>query len=508
MKISSISPKYFEKLGDDYHEEFVALSRAFILKNEIFVKKVNKMCVKSESTELNVYVSIVCLNVADNEICVSPGLFYELSKINLLNNVNTYFTATSGEKYDAKISELKLQRCFDQNHVKVDNRNTIDHQLIETLKRNYGDRYFRHGMYIPIIALGAISWFRVISNESCSFKLSKNCEYIIDNKTFEAPFSLGYEQYSKWHTFYSKKLNQFEYGDNWPAYKDIVSLLSNQSLKKGLLLYSETNGESVGLFGKTHMIKTFANCNGFAIIQIGILDVCIDNDDMKGRYMKLKAMIDTYAEILDQRVELDNNQMIMFLFKDVHLLFPKEHEYDSIDLRIYNLFQKILAKFNIIFTSNSLENTNMDCVRSLCVKEIYIELLTEEQRYDLLKQSDLLEYISSKSPSVDPSLLETIAKTTNTFTPYMLTKLITQCKLQCLDAEHSIKVQIDKMKKIKATKAGAPTVPKVLWEDIGGLSQVKDEIIKTLTPKDTFEKKFLKDLDFYCLVFLGVVKLY
>lgn len=492
MYVKAIPWEHFEELRGCCNEEFVCLSRTYILKNEIFVKRLNKMTIKAGSQNMEMYVKIVCLGLSEEEVWVSPSLYYELSLNSLIDDVELETKAIEQSRKDIITTGLKLQRCLNQNHIKLENRNVIDQKLIELLKGEYANSYFRNGMFIPIIAFGSIVWFRVVSDIKLPFKLAHTDECTIDNKIFEHPFALGYAQYPNWHFYYSPKVKKFEYGINWPAYEQISSLFLKEKSKKGLLLYSDTNGESVGLFGKEHMIRTFADCNGFSIIQIDIIDICIDNEDMKSRYMKLRAMTDIYTEIFDQRLEPNYSNKIIFLFKNVHLLFPKDHEYDPIDLRIYSLFQSLLVKFDLVFTSNSLEMTSMDCIRSLCVCESYFDLLNEEQRYDILKQSDFLAYIQTKSNSIDPLFLESIAKITNTFTPYMLMKLIANCKIQSLHTETSIKAQIEKMKKIKANKAGAPTVPKVLWDDIGGLQNVKQEIIKTLNPTDSFEKKVLK----------------
>lgn len=54
----------------------------------------------------------------------------------------------------------------------------------------------------------------------------------------------------------------------------------------------------------------------------------------------------------------------------------------------------------------------------------------------------------------------------------------------------------DYMQKNYNESIGAPKVPKVLWSDVGGLSDVKEEIIKTinlpLKHPDLFKKTGLK----------------
>ncbi|KAL6936418.1 hypothetical protein ACO0R3_000013 [Hanseniaspora guilliermondii] len=491
MHVKPIPVKHFKELRDFYHTEVVCLSRTYIIKNELFVKRLNKLVIQSKDGYFEMYVNIACLDINDDDMCVSPGIYYELSLSSLISDVQITFS-TFGEDEHAIVSELKLQRCFDQNHVNVENRNVIDDILINSLKNNYKKCIFRNGMFIPISYLNNVVWFRVILNTQTSFKVKEINELIIDNQNFSGAFALDYNTYPDWHMYYSARCKQFSYGENWPTYNDIASLILNNKNPIGLLLYSDTNGESVGLFGKTHMIKTFAKYNGLVLIQADIVDLCEDNEDLNIKFHKLKTLVDTYTKIIDERLLNVTKNKMLFLFKNVHLLYSKDAQSDPSIIKFYTLFHNLLINYNVVFTSNSLDTTNVDFIRSLCVKEIYVGILNEDQRFDILKQSDYFEDLELNSNINNYSFLKNLAKETNSFTPYMLERLISKCKVHRLNTEKSIKTKVEEMKKIKASNAGAPTVPKVLWEDIGGLAHVKEEIIKTLDPPKGSLKKTLK----------------
>lgn len=489
MHVNPIPVKHFQELRNSYHTEVVCLSRGYILENELFVKKLNKVVIQSEHGYSEMCVSIACLDISDDEMCVSPGIYYELLVSSLVSDVEVMFSAFDDGEHILS-SDLKLQRCFDQNHVIAENRNAIDDILIQNLKKNYEKGILRDGMFIPVTYLNTVVWFRVVSSSQTFFKVTDLNELILDNQTFSSAFALDYKKYPSWHTYYSTKCKQFEYGDSWPTYKDITSLILNNKSQVGLLLYSDTNGESVGLFGKSHMIKTFAKCNGLVLIQTDIVDLCEDNEDMNVKFHKLKTFVDTYTEIIDDRLLDKEKSKALFLFKNVHLLYSKDAQNDPSIIKFYTLFHNLLMHHSVVFTSNSLETTNVDFIRSLCVKEIYVDMLDENQRLDILQQSEFFD--NFEQGKQDSSFIKSLAKSTNSFTPYMLERLISKCKLKRLQTESLIKAQVDEMKKIKATNAGAPTVPKVAWEDIGGLAHVKEEIIKTLDPPKTSSKKTLK----------------
>lgn len=489
MHIKPIPEKYFKELRNQYHTEMVCLSRGYILKHEIFVRKLNKLVIHSDDGYSEMCVNIACLDISDDEMCVSPGIYYELLLSCLISDVEVKFSPFDDHNHVLS-SDLKLQRCLDQNYVIVENRNAIDEILIQNLKCNHKKGIFRDGMFIPVMYSNNVVWFKVVSPIRSFFSITDLNELIIDNQVFSNAFELDYEKYPSWHMYYSTRCKQFAYGDNWPTYKDITSLILNNKTPLGLLLYSDTNGESVGLFGKSHMIKTLAKCNGLVLIQTDIVDLCEDNEDMNVKFHKLKTFIDTYTEIINERLMNKEKSRALFLFKNVHLLCSKDTQNDPTVIKFYTLFHNLLMHHTVVFTSNSLETTNVDFIRSLCVKEIYVNILDESQRLDILYQSGFFNDFEEHTG--DSSFLKDLAKLTNSFTPYMLKRLISKCKVQSLHTKSSIRAQVDYMKKIKATNAGAPTVPKVFWEDIGGLAHVKEEIIKTLDPPKVSSKKTLK----------------
>lgn len=488
MHVTPIPVKYFQDLGNACRTEVVCLSRAYILKHEIFVKKPNKLVVQSKDGYSAMCVNIACLDIPDYEMCVSPGVYYELLLSSLISDVEVKFSSLDVHNH-VPLSDLKLQRCFDQNHVIVEDRNAIDDILAHNLKGNYKKAIFRNGMYIPVTYLNNVVWFRVVSSSQELFKVTNFTETVIDNINFAGNFALKYTEYPGWHMYYSTRCKLFAYNDNWPTYKDLASLILNNKIPIGLLLYSDTNGESVGLFGKSHMVKTLARSNGLVLIQADIVDLCEDNEDMNIRFHKLKTFVDTYKEIINNRLLDKGKSKFLFLFKNVHLLHLKDAPNDPSVIKFYTLLSNLVMHHHVVFTSNSLETTPVDFIRSFCVKEIYVDMLDESQRLDVLQQSDILDNVEQPQ---DPSFLNELAKVTNSFTPYMLERLISKCKVQGLQTEGSIRAQVESMKRMKATNAGAPTVPRVFWEDIGGLAHVKEEIIKTLDPPKVSLKKTLK----------------
>lgn len=112
----------------------------------------------------------------------------------------------------------------------------------------------------------------------------------------------------------------------------------------------------------------------------------------------------------------------------------------------------------------------------LFLQILKIELPTQNQRYDLLRW--LFKLKGLKDESVD---LEKISNRTHSFTfgdlEFMVNQVLRNYSNVTMDGFMGI---LDEMQNAYSDSIGAPKIPKVYWDDIGGLNDIKAEIIKTI----------------------------
>ncbi|CAH0547485.1 unnamed protein product [Brassicogethes aeneus] len=170
--------------------------------------------------------------------------------------------------------------------------------------------------------------------------------------------------------------------------------------------------------------------------------------------------------------------------------FGKNNE-GQFDERIISYFSNEL---NSLFENNVFPILLFCCSNEKNIpselQRIFLETFTISSPNDV-QRKDLLKWIMDKNKINYKVNLDHVANKTHGFLFEDLKALVyfsknnagynekTDCDKEILKNEDVIKA-IDYMQSNYNKSLGAPKVPKVKWSDVGGLSEVKDEIIKTI----------------------------
>ncbi|CAB3396559.1 unnamed protein product [Caenorhabditis bovis] len=170
-------------------------------------------------------------------------------------------------------------------------------------------------------------------------------------------------------------------------------------------------------------------------------------------------------------------QCVLFI-RNAHVIaFDASNGYDR---RIIQHFEEKLnenSKVTVIFSSTTdrLNQMPMD-VKSLALYTFRTEYLEEEDRTNWLKY-----YVPN-----DESLVTQVAKKTSGFTLAELNNLIQYVEILSLDEtcnsnmEERFNEGIQKRNSSFADAIGAPKIPNVSWNDVGGLEETKRTVIESI----------------------------
>lgn len=459
---------YFDQVIDD---SVLVVSKENAIANEIHLKQLNEAVISKDDASITISVRIVVLPKIDNNVIfVPPSLYYYLQQKGVTENAAVKFKASSMELLPLG-DILRVRRCFNQVLLKSSDKPFIDDLLVSYFKKlseKAADGFvvFRNQMLIPLVYNSEILWYKVASDTTQDFKmfLGEECEnFFIDNEVLEKVVRIEESSYPFWRQYYSADLISFHYDDSlWPVYTEIKSLLEVDN--SCFLIYSDFS--NTGLYGKTYLTRAVCQDKGLEVVFLDFVDILEEKDDSLSRYNKTVAFFELYNVIQDSN--------IVFCFKNCELLFGKEHKYNPVELKFYQFFQKVNQKYKLIFTSNNLLKTNFNVIRSICLQEIKLELVNQDQRHAILQY-----YLSKIEPNLSSFDIEKLSSNTATFTPYELSSLVRNCSHPI--TQSSLLAKIGCLRNVKAESNGAPRVPNVKWSDIGGLSNIKQEIQKTIT---------------------------
>ena len=476
LEIKGISQNLFPPFDKEIDDNFIVLSKKNIIKNEIQFKKLNEITIykNKNSIKLSVRIRIVSDETYDDCLFVPPSLYVFLKQKDLLKNVDLKFKQTTINDIPMG-NKLVLRRCYSQLILQNSENPIINDLLIkyfQKLQNQSKDSFFvaRDEMIIPIVYNDSIIWFKVISDFKEDFKMCINEEsdnFFIDNEVIEKVVSIEKTEYPFWSQFYETEMIHFHYDNEiWPIYEQVDKLLNIDNTC--FLIYCDSSDS--GLYGKTHLIKTACMDKGLELVILDFVDILDEKDDLLTKFNKTVA----YFELFDKLDNTDNK--IVFYYKNSELIFGKDYKYDPIELKFYQFFQEINKKYKVIFSSNDLLKTNFNVIRSLCLQEIKLDLIDENQR------KSILEYYLFSNKKIELKneidLLE-LSNKTATLTPYEISKILHKSSKPI--TQESLLACIDSFRNIKAENNGAPKVPNVKWSDIGGLSSIKKEIQKTIT---------------------------
>lgn len=170
-----------------------------------------------------------------------------------------------------------------------------------------------------------------------------------------------------------------------------------------------------------------------------------------------------------------------------------ENQYDerlisNFELELQNLFENNIYPVIVFCCFNGSTSADMSTeLRRLFLEVFEIKAPNDAERADLLQW--ILQYENLPYNNVD--LME-IANKTHGFFFSDLKALIHHAKADFINSnnnnnctqlilnENNFNKAVDYMQTSYSESLGAPKVPKVQWEDVGGLVDVKEEIIKTI----------------------------
>ncbi|XP_044727852.1 peroxisome assembly factor 2, partial [Chrysoperla carnea] len=249
----------------------------------------------------------------------------------------------------------------------------------------------------------------------------------------------------------------------------IKPFLSKNKPLKGLLplfLIRSPTGEQ-----KSMLVEAIANKLGLHLLKFE----CNDLSSFTAVHTETKLRnIFLKSKLCSPCIVLLNNFQILCLDSDGHD-----------DPRLMSFFQnecEILLTNNnypIILVCNSNDTELNSYLLRMFLQIINIELPTQDQRLELIRWLFKLKNIPHKS--ID---LENISRRTHSFSfgdlEHLINKVLENGYYSNEINQDMFLNVMDQMQNDYSDSIGAPKIPKVYWEDIGGLNEIKQEIIKTI----------------------------
>ena len=173
-----------------------------------------------------------------------------------------------------------------------------------------------------------------------------------------------------------------------------------------------------------------------------------------------------------------------------------------LELGLFNCIQEVMKRYkNVIFVAsvNQIENLSNN-VRSFFKFEINVPVPTETQRLSIfqwLLTPQTLTNVSNIPPfnmnsriRVDDKIdMSHLAVHSAGLTPLDIESIVKNAIEQAMEQENNLEVvitmnilerAISNARDEFSVSIGAPKIPNVTWEDIGGIDQIKDEIMDTI----------------------------
>ncbi|GAV26769.1 hypothetical protein PMKS-000225 [Pichia membranifaciens] len=282
-------------------------------------------------------------------------------------------------------------------------------------------------------------------------------------------------------------------------------------LQTTILLTSNTR-----FVGKSTLVETVCEDFGFSLVTLDGYDLVNVGLGMPAATVGiLKGKLDRLVESCER--------LVVFI-KHIESLCKKGHEQqaeqrsldDSLSLNIVTLLNEYASKGAIIISSSNDADSINDIVRSKIKFEIDVNVPSEPERREIFKylvnfptssnvpiheHNDDYLYLASEDVSVDTLALQSAALTPNDLT-YIVENVklnaLRRVKKVCKEVELKIQdiidlnsgairltpadfeVSINKARNKFSDSIGAPRIPNVKWEDVGGLDVVKNEILDTI----------------------------
>lgn len=376
---------------------------------------------------------------------------------------------------------------------------------------------------IPVGNPDAVAWFKVTDIKGTN-EVGTN-QFLI-NPTKTLLVSSGVEssrlpanEHANWHQYlnlppifnYSIS-NDFKYAQEFR--KILKTCLSSKiNLRTSILLTSMSRG-----IGKTTLVRSTCIDMGLNLIELDCFDFI-----NPGQELKTIGLLNGKIDKLIANVPNQSAFHVIYL-KHIENLVPKTDENDqnssifaSLALKVIEALTEYLEKYSnlvVVMSCNDYDKLN-DNLKSILKFTIEFTVPTENERLEIFKYlianekcktplTDLTSYpfeprkdINSKtlalqSAGLTPRDLISIIKKSKKLAIKRLTKL---SKELCISVESLINIgnggvitwipedfeaAINEARNQFSDSIGAPRIPNVKWEDIGGLDLVKDEILDTI----------------------------
>ncbi|KAI5964891.1 PEX6 [Candida pseudojiufengensis] len=370
----------------------------------------------------------------------------------------------------------------------------------------------------------AVAWFKITEVKGIN-EIGTN-QFLIDPaKTLLV--SSGVEStklpmntYTRWYQYlnlppifnYSGNIKNFKYAQEFSNILKTCTT-SKLNLRTSILLTSMSRG-----IGKTTLVRSTCIDMGLNLIELDCFDFINPGQELKTIGL-LSGKIDKYISNVES-----NNAFHVIYLKHIENLCPKTDENDqnssiftSLSLKIIQLINDYLENYSnlaFVMSCNDYDKLN-DNLKSIIKFNIEFTVPTENERLDIFKY--LIENEKFKTPSNEwtsyPFVIrkdinyKTLALQSAGLTPRDLISIIKKSKKlaikRLLKLSKSINISLDNLINIGnggiitwipedfelainearnqfSDSIGAPRIPNVKWEDIGGLDLVKDEILDTI----------------------------
>lgn len=464
--------------------------------------------------------------------------FIPLAKELILSRVSTPTTSDRSLQY-LFLSNLKAY--FESSNRVITKGQIIPIALDSSLAESVHHTYGLKGWYPEVVPEGnpdCIAWFMVTNG---TFKdltsgeikpIESGKQYLVNsNKTRMLQSGISKRDLSDVDfptiTRYLNIKPKFEYPNTilpgggkytFPYAKTLRKIFDTSIKIKGKIALQTTVllTSNTRFVGKSTLVETVCEDFGFSLVELDGYDLVNSGLGMPA------ATVGILKGKLDRLVE--SCERLAVFIKHIECLCKKGDEQqadqrsldDSLSLNIVTLLNEYALKGVIIITSTNDADSINDIVRSKIKFEIDVNVPSEPERKEIFKylvnfptssnefiykHNDEYLYLASNDVSIDTLALQSAALTPNDLAYIVknvklnaLRRVKKECKEVGLKIQDIIdinsgairltpvdfEVSINKARNKFSDSIGAPRIPNVKWEDVGGLDVVKNEILDTI----------------------------
>ncbi|KAK6881391.1 Peroxisomal ATPase PEX6 [Candida tropicalis] len=506
LELNENSKIKFVPLNDKSND---ALSSVIPIAESVTISRVSSQITMDKTFQTNFFSSLK--TILSNKLkCVKPG---------------DYFPVV----IDTVLSKTMFDYVNDENN---DSSNNDDSAA--GVGGGAGAGGYDNFDVIPIGNPDAVAWFKIAEVKGVN-EIGTN-QFLIDpNKTMLV--SSGVESirlpknaFAKWYQYlnlpplFNYQEGNFKYAQEFK--KTLSTCLSSRiNLKTSILLTSMSRG-----IGKTTLVRDSCIEMGLNLIELDCFDLLNPGQELKTIGMltgKIDKLIANASNENNSSSSSSSSFHVIYL-KHIENLCPKTDENDqnssiftSLTLKIISTLHDYLKNYSnlvIVMSCNDYDKLN-DNLKSIIKFTIEFTVPTENERLEIFKflinneklksktttpNKDINSYpfiirkdinfknLALQSAGLTPRDLISIIKKSKKLAIKRLTKLSKSSGItlsNVLDIGNGgvinwipedFNLAINEARNQFSDSIGAPRIPNVKWEDIGGLDLVKDEILDTI----------------------------